>query len=1030
MRFVSVKAVFVSCLLLAFTAVGREQSQGYADQLWKVSDGLPNTQVRGITQTTNGLLWVGTVEGLATFDGLTFSLVEPRPLREMLKQYYLGLAVGPDGSVWFSNGHGLSRHQNGHTSYYSVTNGLPSPYVMAVFCGQNGEVIAGTDKGVRHLSNGRFVPFAGDEIIGSAAVRAVVRDDQGNLWFGCSNGLFKLENGRFVRGANEPAAVLALAKGTNGVLWAGTTAGLLRIDASGSTNFTTANGLLTNAVRSLCQATDGTLWIGTSRGLQRLEQGQLPFISQVNNSAAEYDWAAEYVFSLFEDEEGNIWAGTNRGLLRLKRERFKVYSAREGLPSRLVNTVMEDRLGRVWVGSAGGIARIEQGKVISGLAVTNETRVVDGTNQTRVFQFPKVAVLSLLEDDEGDIWFGTRLGVYRLKTNAVLHYTAEKSKLADNVARCMLQLTPKSYWIGNSNGLTRYRFQLFTNFAAKVGLNFTDVRALAEGKEKRLWVGSEEGLTVFKGDTYKRYTANDGLSPERVNALYVDHEETLWIGTDSGGLDRFRNGHFVAITPAASGLFSERIYSIVEDDHGNLWMGCRRGIFRARKDELNAFADGRINSVNCVAYGKEDGLRSIQCVGNSQPAAWKTQDGHLWFATVDGVAEIDANHLLVNRTPPRVSLQRVLVDGKPSGSIQGMEFPPGAGNIQFEYRGICLQAPDKVQFRYRLMGVDSQWVDAGSRRSATYANLRPGSYEFLVRCRNNDGLWSPSPVSCSFTLIPHFYQRTSFYAGVLGLAVAGGVGLHLLRMRRHQLQKHKLEALVASRTAHLEAAIKSMETFTYSIAHDLRAPLRTIRNLTELWMHEYHDQFDSTALGYAKRIETSVSKMDELMRDLMNYGLVAHASAAMEKVDLQRTVETIRADLQPQLEATRGAIEVKQQLGEVDADPVLLQQVLTNLLTNALKFVPPETPPHVQLSAERRKNCVRICVEDNGIGIQPKYRDRIFGLFERLDHGTKYPGTGVGLAIVQKAVERMGGKVGVESELGKGSCFWVELPAT
>src|SRR6185436_19399420 len=127
-------------------------------------------------------------------------------------------------------------------------------------------------------------------------------------------------------------------------------------------------------------------------------------------------------------------------------------------------------------------------------------------------------------------------------------------------------LTAKSYWIGNNDGLTRYRFQLFTNFGAKVGLPFTSVRALAEGKEKRLWVGSEEGLTVFKGDTYKRYTANDGLSSERINALYLDKDETLWIGTENGGLDRFRNGRFVAITPAASGLFSERIYSIVEDN--------------------------------------------------------------------------------------------------------------------------------------------------------------------------------------------------------------------------------------------------------------------------------------------------------------------------------------------------------------------------------------------------------------------------------------------------------------------------------
>jgi signal transduction histidine kinase len=277
--------------------------------------------------------------------------------------------------------------------------------------------------------------------------------------------------------------------------------------------------------------------------------------------------------------------------------------------------------------------------------------------------------------------------------------------------------------------------------------------------------------------------------------------------------------------------------------------------------------------------------------------------------------------------------------------------------------------------------------------------------------------------------MPHFYQRGVFYVGIIGFLVLGAMGLHFMRMSRQEQQKRELAALVAVRTEHLEAAIRSMEAFTYSMAHDLRAPLRSIRALTSLWMDEYKDRFDETALDYAKRIETSVKKMEELMRDLLNYGLVAHASTTFQKVDLQREFEAIRMDLQPELEAKRGALETKNDAGEVVANPVLLHQVLLNLTSNALKFVPPQTAPQVRLSTERRRNCVRISVEDNGIGIPAKYRDRIFGLFERLDSDNEYPGTGVGLAIVQKAVERMGGKVGVESEPGKGSCFWVELPA-
>src|SRR5580765_3540350 len=135
------------CTVFVVQAADRNDTRGYADQLWKVSEGLPNSQVRGIAQTTNGLLWVGTVEGVATFDGVGFSLVEQRPLRDMLKQHYIGLATAFDGSVWYSNGQGLSHWRAGKITYYGVTNGLPGAYVLTVFCDRDGRVIAGTDKG-------------------------------------------------------------------------------------------------------------------------------------------------------------------------------------------------------------------------------------------------------------------------------------------------------------------------------------------------------------------------------------------------------------------------------------------------------------------------------------------------------------------------------------------------------------------------------------------------------------------------------------------------------------------------------------------------------------------------------------------------------------------------------------------------------------------------------------------------------------------------------------------------------------------
>jgi ligand-binding sensor domain-containing protein/signal transduction histidine kinase len=1018
-----VRALVGGWCLLALTSRG--QPGGYADQLWQVPDGLPNTQVRAITQTRDGFLLVGTVEGLARFDGLTFATVERRTLRDMIRQFYIGLAEARDGSVWFSNGQGLSRHFDGQRAFYGTNDGLPSEYVLTILCDSGGQVIAGTDKGIRVWRNGRFVSLAENDPVGNAGVRAIIEDKKGNLWIGAANGLFCFRDGKWITVFQEQTtlrdkSVLSLAEGTNGCVWAGTADGLTRIDENGITNFTSNHGLLTNAVRALCRAGDGTLWVGTSSGLQRLVDENLPFIRQTSSFAAEFDWARESVYTIFEDEEHNIWAGTNHGLMRLKRERFKVYSVREGLPSRVVNAVLEDSRGRVWIGTASGIARLEGGKIISSLGVTNQLR----TNT-----FPRTPVLSLLEDDQGEMWFGTRIGVYRWRTNELLHYTVEKSKLADNIARCMLQLTPKLYFIGHDTGLTRYRFELFTNYSAKTGVSFTRVRALAEGRETRLWVGSEDGLTVFKGEANKRFTMKDGLSSDWINALYMDAAETLWIGTENGGLDRFKNGRVTAITPSASGIFGERIYSIVEDEKGNLWMGSRRGIFRASRKELQDFADGKITGIHCVSYGKADGLKNIQCSGNGQPAAFKGRNGHLWFATQDGVAVIDSQNLLNNSTPPKISLQRIIVDGQPLTPRRQMLFRPGKGNLQFEYTGICLQAPEKVRFQYRLEGVDSEWVDAGARRVAAYANVPPGKYRFLLRAGNNDEFWTHTPAAFALTLAPHFYQRSSFYGACIAAVILTIIVLHQMRVRQHQLQKQQLAELVDKRTRHLEEALQSMETFTYSIAHDLRAPLRTIRGMTSVLLDDYRKVFDAKALDYAQRIQKGVQKMEDLIRDLLIYGVVAHSHTPVEKVSLEKIFEQVLGELKAELQARKGVIEMTNTQPAVMANPLLLQQVLTNLVSNGLKFVAPEKPPHVRIWTKQFDHTVRIFVQDNGIGIHPKYSQRIFGLFERLHPDTEYPGTGVGLAIVQKGVERMGGKAGVESETGKGSCFWLELPA-
>jgi PAS domain S-box-containing protein len=235
-----------------------------------------------------------------------------------------------------------------------------------------------------------------------------------------------------------------------------------------------------------------------------------------------------------------------------------------------------------------------------------------------------------------------------------------------------------------------------------------------------------------------------------------------------------------------------------------------------------------------------------------------------------------------------------------------------------------------------------------------------------------------------------------------------------------------LERLVAERTVELTETNAQLETLVYSIAHDLRAPLRSLQSFAGLLVEEHESGETENAQSYAKRIARAAAAMDALVTDLLAYGRIARSELELKRVQVlpawREAVGQFEADI-----GARGArIEAASVFPAVHAHEGMLVQVLANLLGNALKFVPPGRAPQVTFRAEEFGRTVRLWVEDNGIGIAPHHQDRIFRVFERL-HGREYGGTGIGLSIVRKGVERMGGKVGVISSEGEGARFWIEL---
>ena len=241
-----------------------------------------------------------------------------------------------------------------------------------------------------------------------------------------------------------------------------------------------------------------------------------------------------------------------------------------------------------------------------------------------------------------------------------------------------------------------------------------------------------------------------------------------------------------------------------------------------------------------------------------------------------------------------------------------------------------------------------------------------------------------------------------------------------------QRSNSELERHVAERTAQLNSSVKSLEAFCHSLAHDLRAPLRAIRSFMNVIEGDYAAKLDEEGRRVLRRVSVASERMDTLINDLLTLSRVSQADIPLVSVNVARVTAEAMEDLRDEIKKTGAQIEADLLEGKVRANPVILRQVLENFLSNALKYTKTNQPPSLRIWAEKREGRVRISVQDHGIGIPPQYHDRIFELFQRL-HGSEYPGTGVGLAIAKVGAERMLGNVGVISNNGDGSCFWVEL---
>jgi signal transduction histidine kinase len=503
-----------------------------------------------------------------------------------------------------------------------------------------------------------------------------------------------------------------------------------------------------------------------------------------------------------------------------------------------------------------------------------------------------------------------------------------------------------------------------------------------------------DGFFSVEGRADGHWRKGNGLLSDWVRTLYLDAEGTLWIGTGGGGLSRLKKGRVATFT-TREGLPDNTISQILEDDAGNLWLGGDRGIVCVSKHELEDLATQKIAAAYPQVYGRTEGMLSEECISGVFPIGLRTKSGLLWFPTQEGIVVADPHHQTMGIPAPAVVLEETLVDGVPDAA-ESLHLAPGKHRLEFRYTGLNFDAPERVRFRYRLEGLDSDWVEAGSSRSASFPYVPHGKYQFEVIAGNGEGGWNKTGASVSVTVQPYLWQTWWFQApaslGLLAIIAATARVMEKRKLHRRLEQLERERALANER-----------ERIARDLHDDLGSSLARISLLSGLLKTDRDNpsQVESHAVKISQSADQTVRALEEIvwavrpgsdsLQSLVEY--IAHfANELFDGGGIH-----CRLDLPHDLPALPLPPEVRHNIF----------LVVKEALANALKHA---AAREVRIRAEVMGNALEIMVQDDGRGFDIKGQSR-----------------GNGLGNMRRRAQAVGETVTIESRPGQGTTVRLSL---
>ena len=1066
----------VSDLGAALRLPGTLQSRIRFDHL-TMADGLSNDSVFSILQDRDGFLWFGTQAGLNRYDGyhVTQYRHDPRDPASLPGDFVHNLLEDRRGTIWTGNDT-LSRFDpqtGGFTHFALPRQDSPGgrPLSIQRMCeDKSGFLWLGMSSGPNLY---RFDPgtgtFTGFDISASLSteldhpVVGMYVDPSGILWLGAAWGLIRFDpttgaSTRYEYDGRHPSAlsIRSIAQDRAGNLWLATTeAGQNFFDPVARVfarrwapphreHFATE----TNTILS---SADGAIWLGKIDGLEVFDPTTGAHTTLRHNPADRFSLGANEILSLAVDREGSLWAGTKAGGVNRFSPaslQFGAWRSNPGDPRGLndgnVRAIYRDHAGTVWLGTYdGGLNRFDP---VSGTFTKFRKDPLNSRSLNADRDY------SIYEDHTGDIWVGTDMGINRLdrRTGFFTHF--ERGPLArpgvSIPTYTFLEDSRGVFWFGAGEG----RAMLDRRTGANDSLAQVGGLSMLEDREGNLWFASAHNLVRRdpSGNVSRialpKASGADMPSTLQINFMHEDAQGLLWFASETGLLRFDPKSEAYTTYTTREGLPDNVVQCILPDLAGNLWLSTNNGISRFNPRD-NTFSN----------YHESDGLQGEQF---NRKACFVDNSGVMYFGGLHGFNIFDPRRIPVPGETSRVILTEFRIHGstvpvrtgsvlpKPVWQMNQLNLPPEDNGISFEFAALKFSDQTRTRYRFMLEGLEANWTEVDSRsRSARYTGLRPGEYRFRVQASTDGKTWSSHEGSIGISIGTPWWM-TPWSRGGMVLAISSLLFCaYKLRIRSLEAGRARLQRIVDQRTADLleanrqaeqariqaEQANRAKSAFLANMSHELRTPLSVILASSDLLSESNptpDQREDIAAIG------RSGQHLLGLIDDVLD---VAKIEAGKEELaiaasDLISTVRMVVEMVRGHAEEKHLALVYYQAPAVpryVRVDAPKLRQILINLLGNAIKFTR-EGNVKLQLSAQPHDEPgrARFCfdIEDSGVGMPQHELGRIFEPFERVRNTDPQKGTGLGLTITRRLVELMGGTLLVESEVGRGSRFLVELP--